>query len=74
MSYDLQLIDCNCNDCIFMVRDSEKTKAHNDSFGGLGFRDKLQYGYCNKKKKGISFIPVTCQIDTQDCFKHRKQI
>lgn len=24
--YELQLIDCNCNDCIFMIRDTEKFK------------------------------------------------
>ena len=28
--YELQLIDCNCNDCIFMVRDAEKFKESID--------------------------------------------
>lgn len=69
---ELQQIDCNCSDCKFMVRNIEKTKAHKDTFEGLGFRDKLGYGYCDKFDKEVSFIPVTCQIHTQECFKHRK--
>ena len=31
----------------------------------------LYYGYCKKLKKDISFIPDICQLETQDCFKHR---
>ena len=27
MSYERQVIDCNCNDCIFMVRNTDKQKA-----------------------------------------------
>lgn len=28
----------------------------------------LQYGICIKLKKSVSFIPNTCQIETQHCF------
>ncbi len=33
----------------------------------------LNYGNCTKFDKPVSFIPETCQIDTQKCFEHRKQ-
>lgn len=32
----------------------------------------IHYGYCNHKQCDLSFIPNTCQIETQDCFVHRK--
>jgi hypothetical protein len=32
----------------------------------------LQYGHCMKFDKSVSFIPDTCQIDTQFCFIHRR--
>lgn len=32
----------------------------------------LQYGICEKFKKQVSFIPNVCQIETQDCFIHRR--
>jgi hypothetical protein len=32
----------------------------------------IQYGNCTLFKKQVSFIPYTCQIETQDCFKHRR--
>lgn len=34
--------------------------------------DLLQYGECSKLDKDISFIPNVCQIETQDCFEHRR--
>ena len=34
----------------------------------------IHYGFCTLKNKSVSFIPNTCQIDTQQCFKHRKEI
>lgn len=34
----------------------------------------LQYGNCSKFNKNISWIPNTCQLDTQECFKHRKDL
>ncbi len=115
---DRQKIDCNCNDCIFMVRDMDKFKQsqadHNrwqlDYFNTI--RNKLidkaifykkikndlerwdallteaenmkfmfnkstamiNYGYCNKLNKSVTFIPNQCQLETQECFKHRKDI
>lgn len=34
----------------------------------------LNYGNCTKLKKSVSFIPNVCQIETQNCFVHRKDI
>jgi len=72
--YQLQLIDCNCNDCIFMIRDKEKLSRHKESYKNTGLIDNLQFGYCTEFKKDISFIPNTCQLETQNCFIHRKEI
>jgi hypothetical protein len=74
---ELQKIDCNCNDCIFMVRDFEKYKSFDHLYtneNGQVTRPshRLNYGNCNKFNKPVSFIPNTLQLDTQDCFKHRK--
>lgn len=32
----------------------------------------INYGYCTSLNKKISFIPNVCQLDTQNCFKHRR--
>lgn len=112
---DLQNIDCNCNDCLFMERDVERFKQslsqHNqwqlNYFYAIknnllkkakhwierGFPEKavpltneanrmkfqfnkkevaIHYGDCAKFKKSVSFIPNICQIDTQECFSHRR--
>lgn len=69
---ELQKIDCNCNDCIFMKRDLNKLQLHKKSYEGLGFTDRLAFGNCEKFNKAVSFIPETCQIETQECFKHRR--
>jgi len=71
--YQLQLIDCNCNDCKFMVRDLEKLEEHKKTYEGTGLMDRLAFGDCFKFSKPVSFIPETCQIDTQQCFEHRKK-
>ena len=71
-SIELQLIDCNCNDCKFMIRDFERLNRHRKSYEGTGLMDDLQFGSCSKLNKAVSFIPNTCQIHTQDCFEHRK--
>lgn len=71
--YLLQKIDCNCNDCKFMIRDFEKLQKHKDSYKGTGLMDKLAFGNCSKfNNKPVSFFPNTCQIETQECFEHRK--
>lgn len=118
--YELQRIDCNCNECYFMQRDMDRYKkwelfhrqlqedeftkikekaiadaklsidnAINDAdrkscegvlrkalkmkfqFTRDGF---INYGFCGKFDKPVSFIPGTCQIETQKCFIHRKDI
>jgi hypothetical protein len=70
--YELQKVDCNCNDCIFMVRDLEKYKSFNELYENTTPRHRLQYGTCSKFNKSVSFIPNTIQLNTQQCFKHRK--
>jgi hypothetical protein len=73
----LQKIDCNCNDCKFMIRDFDKYK----SFDNLYTNEKgqvtspsyrINYGFCSKLDKSVSFITNTCQLETQLCFEHRK--
>ena len=126
----LQKIDCNCNDCVFMIRNVDRFKQsliqHEkwqlDYFNTIknnllkkakwwtevagkkaqeeGNKIKLaecvrksknligeaesmrfqfdkstcsiQYGTCSKFSKDVSFIPNTCQLDTQQCFSHRR--
>lgn len=73
--YLLQKIDCNCNDCIFMVRDFAKRESFNHLHEGqLNASHRLNYGNCTNSdiNKPVSFIPNWCQIETQKCFKHRK--
>jgi hypothetical protein len=49
-----------------------KAKAHKLKFQFS--KDKLlNYGFCNKFNKAISWIPDTCQIETQNCFVHRTE-
>jgi len=115
---ELELIDCNCNNCIFMNRDIDKYKKweiwHRSQAEKQYYQDKgkaiceawslfdkseseiderhakgmlrvamkmkfqfdksclIQYGKCEKLNKSISFLPNTCQIETQNCFKHRR--
>lgn len=115
--YELQLIDCNCNDCKFMMRDLERFKESLDvhyswqlnyfntirnnlykkakNWKRRGFPEKceivrreadkmkfqfdkkeaiINYGKCTKFDKVVSFIPNTCQLDTQECFEHRRKL
>lgn len=71
-SIELQLIDCNCNDCKHMIRDFERLNQHKKSYEGTGVMDNLQFGFCSQLEKNVSFIPNTCQLETQSCFQHRK--
>ena len=34
--------------------------------------NKNNFGNCSKYNKAITFIPATCQIETQHCFVHRR--
>lgn len=63
--YELQRIDCNCNDCAFMKRDLSRPPKKETP-------NPINYGHCAKFDKPVSFIPATCQLDTQKCFIHRK--
>ncbi len=70
--FELQKIDCNCNDCKFMIRNFKKLDEHKSKYNGTGLMDRMAFGDCDKFKKPVSFIPETCQLDTQECFIHRK--
>lgn len=112
MSIELQSIDCNCNDCKFMVRDVAKFQQWNTHMEQLErqwfnntvanclekarkktdkhpegnkvyeaeilswkfqySKSKVNYGRCTKFQKDISFLPNTCQLETQNCFEHRR--
>lgn len=116
--YELQKIDCNCNNCFFMDRDMDKYWKWHDWHKNIAEREfynakgkaildawsvidtslveldiksavgmarvafamrfqfekigLLNYAKCTKFNKSVSFIPMTCQIETQKCFEHRK--
>lgn len=105
--YELQKIDCNCNDCKHLVRNLYRQEIQNQFHRNLQwdeysrerekelseayiFRDctvlnklikqvfkptkpNMSYGNCKRFDfKEVSFIPNTCQLDTQQCFEHRK--
>jgi hypothetical protein len=78
VSIELQKIDCNCNDCKFMLRDLEKYKSYNyihaGNDGKIVNASRIQYGKCSKFEKEVNFLPNTCQILTQQCFIHRKDV
>lgn len=115
--FELQKIDCNCNDCLFMVRDSEKLNRSLEFHKQIQLDEferekqrlldlsnyyqreeneleisemlyqeqkkmrfqfdkkeiRITYGDCSKLNKPVSFIQGTCQIDTQNCFHHRRE-
>ena len=111
---ELDTIDSNCNDCLYMKRDLEKfnqskerhkkwqldyfetmknklierakehkfkgdeklykdlTKQANDMRFQFDQKEvSIHYGNCTKLNKAVSFIPNTCQLETQHCFVHR---
>lgn len=70
---ELQKIDCNCNDCKHMKRNIEKFNSFNHLHVGQEKASaRVNYGQCAKFNKSVSFIPGVCQIETQNCFEHRK--
>lgn len=76
-AYLLQIIDCNCNNCKHMIRDFDRYKSFDKLYTNtLGQvtnpSHRINYGFCNKLNKPVSFIPNTCQLETQQCFKHRR--
>lgn len=68
--YELQKIDCNCNNCIHFIRDIDKTKANNNN--SLIKQNTIHYGVCDKLDKQISEIANITLLHTQQCFQHRK--
>jgi len=71
---ELQRIDCNCNDCAFMVRDLEKMRSFDHLYPkDRGKRCRINYGQCTKKAEPVSFIPNhNMTVENRDCFKHRR--
>ncbi len=72
--YLLQLIDSNCNDCVFMIRDMAKRASFDHlHVGQLNAGHRLNYGNCKiKENEPVSFIPNYCMPENQQCFKHRR--
>ena len=67
--YELQKIDCNCNNCFWFARDIEKTKLKNTNDKIVA--NKIHYGECKKFNKAVGEIANICLIHTQQCFEHR---
>jgi hypothetical protein len=68
--YELQKIDCNCNNCFHFERDIAMTARLNTNEQIIAC--KIHYGYCNKLKKTVGEIANICLLHTQQCFLHRK--
>jgi hypothetical protein len=70
--FELQKIDCNCNDCIFMIRDFEtkqkwdNTELHENQ-KNASFR--IHYGNCSKLNKEVSFIPNSISLNIEKKYK-----
>ena len=65
--FELQKIDCNCNDCGYMKRNMDKLPKK-------GIANPINYGFCLFKEVSVSFIPNICSVENQTCFIHRKEI
>lgn len=75
MSIELQNLDANCNNCKHLKRDIAKYNSFNAMHGlEINASHRVQYGRCAKFNKDVSFLPNTCQIDTQTCFENRKAL
>ncbi len=71
---ELQKLDCNCNDCVFMIRDFDKMKSYDHlHVGQEKASHRINYGQCSKFSNPVSFIPNVLQLETQKCFKHRRE-
>lgn len=68
-NYLMQCLDCNCNDCFFFSRDTEKYQREVKDVAG--YKNQV-FGHCRKFDKPINVIPAICLIETQQCFVHRK--
>lgn len=65
MSYELQLIDCNCNDCKFMVRDFDKTNYWKEKR-----RESQLSEFEKEKEKAIEHAKIT----VDEIIKHLEQL
>jgi hypothetical protein len=45
-----------------------------EKYGYQGQRTPCLYGVCCKFNKEVTFIANTCQLETQNCFEHRRNI
>ncbi len=52
--------------CMGLLRVAEKMKFQFSRDG------MISYGDCTKFNKQVSFLPEVCQIETQQCFEHRR--
>lgn len=68
--YELQKIDCNCNNCKYFERDIDLTASKNNN--EQIFACKIHYGYCNKLNKQVGEMANIALLNTQNCFIHRK--
>ncbi len=53
--------------CQAQLRKARKMRFQFDKEG------LVNYGSCTKLNKPVSFIPDICQIETQECFEHRRK-
>jgi hypothetical protein len=57
-----------------MTRDFDKFKSFDSLYDNMkNASHRINYGKCSKFNKDISFIPNSCQVYTQECFKNRKE-
>jgi hypothetical protein len=57
-----------------MERDFDKFKSFEHLYPNKkNASHRINYGDCSKLNKPVSFLPNTCQLETQECFKNRKQ-
>jgi hypothetical protein len=57
-----------------MERDFDKMKSFDHLHEGQEKAShRCNYGTCTKFNKLVSFIPNTCQLETQSCFEHRRR-
>lgn len=52
-----------------LMNEHDKMKFQFDKKSAL-----INFGACSKFNKPVSFIPETCQIETQNCFEHRRSL
>ena len=71
-SYELQCLDCNCNNCGYFIRDIEKTKRLNTNPQIVN--NKVHYGRCEYYSKEVGEIANILLLHTQECFVHRKDM